>query len=179
MLKVDLESKTVVLDDGSKVDGLHYLSDYANRVKSGQTRKSSFFRNMPNVARKLNLSRAQMDAVEQSNLLQKRELTENEQNYLKTLLVDGDFNNQAYVDTVVAEFVDILEEETKFLNGIPEKLGYVDRTIEGQKSIQELVQESIQSVPDFAALDKVEQAKARQQRKFAVQKEGQENSRNK
>lgn len=55
-LKRDLESRTVVLDNGSKVDGLHYISDYADRVKSRQTRKSKFYRNMPNVAGKLNLS---------------------------------------------------------------------------------------------------------------------------
>ena len=47
ILKKDLESRTVVLDNGSKVDGLHYISDYADRIQSWQTRKSQFFRNMP------------------------------------------------------------------------------------------------------------------------------------
>lgn len=178
ILKKDLESRTVVLDNGSKVDGLHYIADYADRVQSGQTRKSQFYKSMPNVAGKLNLSKAQIDAVRQSNLWQKRELTEDEQNYLKTLLVGGNLNNQAYVDTVVAEFVDILVEEAEFFNGIAGKLGYTNRTIEGQKSTQELVHESKKGVPDLTVLDEIEQVKARQQRAISNQKESQENTQN-
>lgn len=178
VLKRDLESRTVVLDNGNKVDGLHYISDYADRVQSRQTRKSQFYRNMPNVAGNLNLSKAQIDKVKQSNLWQKRELTEDEQNYLRTLLVGGNPNNQAYVDTVVADFVDILGEEAEFFNGIAGKLGYTDRTIEDKKSIQELVQESVKGVPDLTALDDIEQVKARQQRAITNQRESQENTQN-
>lgn len=177
-LKRDLESRTVVLDDGSKVDGLHYISNYADRVQSRQTRKSQFYRNMPNVAGKLNLSKAQIDEVRQSNLWQKRVLTEDEQNYLRTLLVGENPNNQAYVDTVVTDFVDILGEEAEFFDGIAEKLGYSDRTIEGQKATQELVQESIKGVPDLTVLDEIEQVKARQQRAISNQRENQENTQN-
>lgn len=177
-LKRDLESRTVVLDDGSKVDGLHYISNYADRVQSRQTRKSQFYRNMPNVAGKLNLSKAQIDEVRQSNLWQKRVLTEDEQNYLRTLLVGENPNNQAYVDTVVADFVDILGEEAEFFDGIAEKLGYSDRTIEGQKATQELVQESIKGVLDLTVLDEIEQVKARQQRAISNQRESQENTQN-
>lgn len=178
VLKRDLESRTVVLDDGSKVDGLHYISNYADRVQSRQTRKSQFYRNMPNVAGKLNLSKAQIDKVRQSNLWQKRVLTEDEQNYLRTLLVGKKTNNQAYVDTVVADFVDILGEEAEFFDGIAEKLGYSDRTIERQKATQELVQESIKGVPDLTVLDEIEQVKARQQRAISNQRESQENTQN-
>lgn len=177
-LKRDLESRTVVLDDGSKVDGLHYISNYADRVQSRQTRKSQFYRNMPNVAGKLNLPKAQIDEVRQSNLWQKRVLTEDEQNYLRTLLVGEKTNNQAYADTVVADFVDILGEEEEFFDGIAEKLGYSDRTIEGQKAMQELVQESIKGVPDLTVLDEIEQVKARQQRAISNQRESQENTQN-
>ena len=178
ILKKDLESRTVLLDNGSKVDGLHYIADYADRVQSGQTRKSQFYRSMPNVAGKLNLSKAQIDAVRKSNLWQKRELTQDEQNHLKTLLVGGNPNSQAYVDTVVAEFVDILGEEAEFFNGIAGKLGYTNRTIEGQKSTQELVHESIKDVPDLTVLDEIEQVKARQQRAISNQKEIQGNTQN-
>lgn len=178
ILKKDLESRTVLLDNGSKVDGLHYIADYADRVQSGQTRKSQFYRSMPNVAGKLNLSKAQIDAVRKSNLWQKRELTQDEQNHLKTLLVGGNPNSQAYVDTVVAEFVDILGEEAEFFNGIAGKLGYTDRTIERQKSTQKLVQESIKGVPDLTVLDDIEQAQAKQERAIIEQREGENNSQN-
>lgn len=157
---------------------MHYIADYADRVQSGQTRKSQFYRSMPNVAGKLNLSKAQIDAVRKSNLWQKRELTQDEQNHLKTLLVGGNPNSQAYVDTVVAEFVDILGEEAEFFNGIAGKLGYTDRTIERQKSTQKLVQESIKGVPDLTVLDDIEQAQAKQERAIIEQREGENNSQN-
>lgn len=178
ILKRDLESRTVVLDNGSKVDGLHYIADYADRVQNGQTRKSQFYRSMPNVAGKLNLSKTQIDAIRQSKLWQKRELTEDEQKSLTALLVGGNPNNQDYADTVVSDYVDILGEETEFFNGIAGKLGYTDRTIEEQKSIPGLVQEAIAGVSDLTILDDIEQEQARQQRVIIEQREGQNNSQN-
>ena len=175
VLKRDLESRTVVLDNGSKVDGLHYLSDYANKVQSGKTRKAQFYRNMPNVARKLNLSKTQIDTIRQSNLWQKRELTEDEQNYLIALLVGGTPNNQSYADTIVAHFADILKEEAHFYNGIAEKLGYKDRTIVGQKSTQDLGKETLEEQKDTAFLDNIEQAQERQLKELSNQREEQEN----
>lgn len=47
------------------------------------------------------------------------------------------------------------------------------------RSIQGLVQESIQGVPNFTSLDDIEQAQARQQRALIEQREEQENSQNK
>ena len=117
---------------------------------------------MPNVARKLNLSKTQIDTIRQSNLWQKRELTEDEQNYLIALLVGGTPNNQSYVDTIVADFADILKEESHFYNGIAEKLGYKDRTIVGQKSTQDLGKETLEEQKDTAFLDNIEQAQERQ-----------------
>ena len=57
-------------------------------------------------------------------------------------------------------------------------MGYSDRTIEGQKATQELVQESIKGVPDLTVLDEIEQVKARQQRAISNQRESQENTQN-
>ena len=157
------------------MDGLHYLSDYANKVQSGKTRKAQFYRNMPNVARKLNLSKTQIDTIRQSNLWQKRELTEDEQNYLIALLVGGTPNNQSYVDTIVADFAYILKEEAHFYNGIAEKLGYKDRTIVGQKSTQDLGKETLEEQKDTAFLDNIEQAQERQLKELSNQREEQEN----
>ena len=168
VLKRDLESRTVVLDNGSKVDGLHYISDYADKVQSGKTRKAQFCRNILNG--KLNLSKTQINTIRQSNLWQKRKLTEDEQNYLIALLVGRNPNNQAYVDTVVAEFVDILKEESKFYNGIAEKLGYEDRTIGGQKSTQDLGKETLEEQNDTAFLDSIEQAQEKQLKELSNQR---------
>lgn len=172
LLKRDLESRTVILDNGNKVDGLHYISDYADRVQNRQTRKAQFFINMPNVTEKLNLSKAQIDTVRQSNLWEKRKLTEDEQNYLRILLIGGKTNNKAYADMVVADFVDILKEEEEFFNEIAEKLGYTDRTLNKQKSTKEIVRESINGVLDLTKLDEIEQVKARQRRDLTLKREG-------
>lgn len=177
-LKRDLESRTVVLENGSRVDGLHYISDYADRVQNRQTRKAQFYMNMPNVAIKLNLSGEQIGAVRQSGLLQKRELTEDEQNYLRVLLASENSNNQEYADLVVADFVSILGEEADFFDGIAQKLGYEDRTIDRIKSIRELVKESIKGVPDFTLLDEIEYEQGKQQRAIIEQRDGQNNSQN-
>lgn len=172
LLKRDLESRTVILDNGNKIDGLHYISDYADKVQNRQTRKLQFYINMPNVTEKLNLSKAQIDIVRQSNLWEKRELTEDEQNYLRILLIGGKTNNKAYADMVVADFVNILKEEEEFFNEIAEKLGYTDRTLNKQKSTKEIVRESINGVIDLTKLDEIEQVKARQQRNLTLKREG-------
>ena len=164
VLKKDLESRTVVLDNGSKVDGLHYISDYANSVQNGRTRKIQFYRNMPNVASKLNLSKSQIEAVRYSKIWTKRELTDDDKNVLRTLLIGENHNNQVYVDTVVTDFDNILEEEAKFFNGIAAKLGYVDRSIEGKKTTQELGKETIEEQKDTILLDRIEQALTVQER---------------
>ena len=44
---------------------------------------------------------------------------------------------------------------------------------DNSKSIQELVQESIQGVPNLTTLDEIEQVKSRQERQLEEQKEGQ------
>ena len=41
-LKKDLESRTVILENSGKIDGLHYLSNYAEKVQKGETRKAIF-----------------------------------------------------------------------------------------------------------------------------------------
>ena len=173
VLKKDLESRTVTLSDGSKIDGLHYISDYADRVQGRQTRKSQFYTNMPKVVEELNLSKEQIEIVEKSDLWQKSELTENDQNHLKELLLYGvDDKNNDYINTLVSDYVDILQEEAKFFEEIPKKLGYKEK-----KTIRELVQESIKGVPDLTLLDAIEYEQEKQQRVMNEEKNKQDNSR--
>ena len=173
VLKKDLESRTVTLSDGSKIDGLHYISDYADRVQGRQTRKSQFYTNMPKVVEELNLSKEQIEIVEKSDLWKKSELTENDQNHLKELLLYGvDDKNNDYINTLVSDYVDILQEEAKFFEEIPKKLGYKEK-----KTIRELVQESIKGVPDLTLLDAIEYEQEKQQRVMNEEKNKQDNSR--
>lgn len=171
ILKKDLESRTILLDNGNKVDGLHYISDYADRVQSKKTMKSQFYKNIPKIITKLelNLSKSQIDILRKC-FLKKRELTEDDQKFLRNLLVGGNLNNQADVDKVISDYVNILEDEAKFFNGIAGKLGFTDKTIEERKSIQELVKESIEGVPNLTILDNIEQAQEKQRRTIFKQK---------
>ena len=171
ILKKDLESRTILLDNGNKVDGLHYISDYADKVQSKKTMKSQFYKNIPKIITKLelNLSKSQIDILRKC-FLKKRELTEDDQKFLRNLLVGGNLNNQADVDKVISDYVNILEDEAKFFNGIAGKLGFTDKTIEERKSIQELVKESIEGVPNLTILDNIEQAQEKQRRTIFKQK---------
>ena len=59
-----------------------------------------------------------------------------------------------------------------------EKLETLTKKKTNTKSIQGLVQESIDGVPDLTFLDDIEQAQARQQRAIIEQREGENNSQN-
>lgn len=162
-LKKDLESRTVVLDNGSKIDGLHYLSNYAEKVQKGKTRKAIFFSGMEDVAKRLNLSEKQIDIVRDSNIWTKRELDEKGKETLRILLSGGKQENQDYVDDVIKEFTDILEEEKSFFHSIAEKLGYKSKII----STQELGKQTWKEQNDTSLLDDISDyiSKERRERK--------------
>ena len=69
---------------------------------------------MEDVAKRLNLSEEQIDIVRNSNIWTKRELDEKGKETLRILLSGGKQENQDYVDDVIKEFTDILEEEKSF-----------------------------------------------------------------
>ena len=150
-LKKDLESRTVVLENSGKIDGLHYLSNYAEKVQKGKTRKAIFFSGMEDVAKRLNLSEEQIDIVRNSNIWTKRELDEKGKEKLRILLSGGKQENQDYVDDVIEEFTDILEEEKSFFHGIAEKLGYKSKII----STQELGKQTWKEQNETSLLDDI------------------------
>ena len=156
-LKKDLEDRSVTLEDGSKIDGLHYISDYAEKVQKGETEKAKFYKNMPKVAEKLNLSSEQIDKISKSNLWAKRELSDMEQMYLKNLLVSEQPSSKKYIDAVILEYVNILEGEAEFFDKISEKLGYADRSISKKKCVNDLAKEAIEALPNLTILKDIEQ----------------------
>ena len=162
-LKKDLESRTVILENSGKIDGLHYLSNYAEKVQKGETRKAIFFSGMEDVAKRLNLSEEQIDIVRNSNIWSKRELDEKGKEKLRILLSGGKQENQDYVDDVIKEFTDVLEEEKSFFHGIAEKLGYKSKII----STQELGKQTWKEQNDTSLLDDISDyiSKERRERK--------------
>ena len=183
ILKADLETRTVVLPDGSKTDGLHYIGDRANKVHERKTPKRELERRMPQIAKQLGIDmrrdKQTLKAFLEMNLFGKNNITVQEQEVVKKLLMSGKTPNETYVDNIIAELISYIDEENKFLDGIPKQLGYLDRTIESQKPIKELVQESIKGVPDFTVLDEIEQVETRQERAITIQQGIQEKTQDK
>ncbi len=129
-LKRDLETRTVTKEDGTEVDGLHYISDYADKVQVGETDKAKFLieKNMIDICTYLKLSEAQIEAIKESEFFEKQTLTEEEQKQLISLFIVGKNPDNKYVESKVEEYVGILDKEKEFFDTIPEKLGYRERT---------------------------------------------------
>lgn len=180
VLKRDLESRTVELDDGSKVDGLHYISDYADKAKAKQTDRWNFFsdKNMMKICNYLGL-RNPKEQIEPIGLTESLQLTDAQITELKNILLSGTNPDENFVNGKIAEFIDIIQRERNHFDSISEKLNYTDRTIDGQVSTIEIVQESTEDTPDLTVLDEIEQVKARQQRNLIERREEYDNSQNK
>lgn len=142
-IKKDLESREVIRD-GKKVDGLHYISDYADKVQDKETRKKIFFKETD----KVEFSKEQKACV--INLVNKRidniDISSDEEEQLNKIIKYASdevknmnisveertkLNKLFDVDnpmSMVDELADIIKEEQKFFDGIPEKLGYIEKT---------------------------------------------------
>lgn len=153
-LKKDLETRVVTLGNGQRTDGLHYISDFINASRSGNIRKAHFFKRMNKVAQELGLTEEQIVTIQQSDLWHKKELTEDEQESLRDSLIAGNDNNKDLAEGVVSEFVDILQQEKEFYEGIPDKLGYEQR--EDSKTTTQLYQEILKEMKDVKLLDKLQ-----------------------
>lgn len=128
-LKRDLETRSVVLENGMKTDGLHYIADYADKAKAGETERWKFIssKNMNAICSHLGLTDAQK-RIEPLSITEIRQLSEEQKEQLIAILMSGTNPDRAFVDAKVEEFIDILGRENKFFEGISYKLGYTDRT---------------------------------------------------
>ena len=131
-LKRDLESRTVQREDRTEVDGLHYISDYADKVQDKETDKAKFLteKNMIKICTDLQLSPIQVGAIKDSELFEKMTLTDEDKKQLISLFLVGQNPDKEYVVSKVEEYVEIINREKEFFDTIPEKLGYRERTVE-------------------------------------------------
>lgn len=124
-LKSDLESREV---DG-KVDGLHYISDFADMVYDKMTPKKKLYMSMGHIVTRLGIKVDEQvkKAFEKLNLFGKSSISEQEKNIFKNLLMSGQTPDEDYVDGIITELVTYIDDENKFFDGIPEKLGYKEK----------------------------------------------------
>lgn len=128
-LKRDLETRAVVLENGIKTDGLHYIADYADKAKLRETDRWTFIsnRNMNAICSHLGLTDAQK-RIAPLGITEIRQLSKEQKEQLITILMSGTNPDKNYVDDKIEEFIGILERENEFFEGISHRLGYTDRT---------------------------------------------------
>lgn len=165
-LKKDLEMVVVILENGNRKDGLHYISDFINDVRRGNTKKTHFFKGMNKVAKELGITEEQIVNIRKSELWHKKELTEDEQESLKDMLIAGNDNNKDLAENIVCEFADILQQEKDFYDSIPYKLGY--EQIETNKQTTQLSKEVLEEMKDVELLDKIQDFESRQKEENAL-----------
>ena len=125
-LKKELEKIEVDCDNGTKTDGLHYLSDYADKVQRRETEKRLFLKenNMRSICDHLQLNEKQIQDLIDSNMLFLNHLSDDDKNRLVQLLSAGKVKDLKYIGNRVNEFSDILDKEQEFFDLISRKLGY-------------------------------------------------------
>ena len=153
VLKADLESRIVMLSDGTQVDGLHYISDFANRVQIKETPRKAFVKRMGNLSVNFKLDNNQLDVLKESNLWGLAELTQKQQEELKALMMASGKADKTFVDSVLQEYLKVLSEEKCFYDSIPEKLGYETRN----KKVEDLGAESLPSQCNISLLSAIEE----------------------
>ena len=104
VLKVDLESRVVSLPNG-QVDGLHYISDYANKASNKETPRREFLKRMDEITAKFKLDNSQLTNLQQSNLWLLTELSQEQLLEMKSLMMASEEADEAYVDSVLQEYL--------------------------------------------------------------------------
>lgn len=179
-LKSDLESREV---DG-KVDGLHYISDFADTVHDRMTPKMKLYESMENIVTRLGIGVDEqvIKAFEKLNLFGKSSISEQEKATFKTLLMSGKTPDEDYVDDIISELVTYIDDENKFFDGIPLKLGYIEKDkakyqlADRKKYVtgRRLGTQVVEDMRDVEDVDKVNAEMAKESREINQTKENQD-----
>ena len=137
IIKRELEGKSVTKDDGSKVDGLHYMSDYADKTRAWRTPKRMY---ILSIAKQIG-NQSIVEKLTKYNIESKRELTKDDIDGVTDLLQQAGFTQTKASDTV-SELVTKIQEENEFFDAIPEKLGYGKEKTSERLTVQELLEGS-------------------------------------
>ena len=126
-LKKELEDREVVIEDGTRFDGLHYISDFADATRAGRTPKGRLLKSLPGVVKQLQLSEEQIRAIERSKLWKKSSLSEEEKKELALGLAGGREEYLYLTEDIIEKYTRLLDTERVFFDGIGDKLGYTER----------------------------------------------------
>lgn len=150
-------------------NALQYISDYGEMSDRGKTTKSKIIRGFGYLGKKLDYPLEKQEEIENSRILGKTELTEDETENLRTLLLNGktDAESKEIVDDFVGRYTGALAEEKSFFDAIPSQLDFskfkteeigIDEYIKKQEakhiSMKDIVKNAISNGLD---LEQVEQ----------------------
>lgn len=98
-------------------NALQYISDYGEMSDRGKTTKSKLIREFGDLGKKLDYPPEKQEEIENSRILGKTELTENETEKLRTMLLNGknDAESKEIVDDFIGRYTVSLAEEKSFL----------------------------------------------------------------
>ncbi len=120
-LKKDLEDKEI---DG-KVDGLHYIGEYAELARAGMTPKMELYKSI--VAR-LGIDPT-IQVKEIFGKFERSDFSEEEQRAFKSFLMSGEKPDKDFVEAIIPQIIASVEAEKRFFDDIPVKLGYIQKEI--------------------------------------------------
>lgn len=179
-LKKDLESREV---DGN-VDGLHYIGDFADEAKAGMTPKRKMYRSMGQIVQRLGIDVDEQvrKTFEKLNLFGKSSISEQEKATFKNLLMSGKTPDEDYVDGIITELATYIDDENKFFDGIPAKLGYIEKDkkkyqlADRKKYVtgRRLGTQVVEDMQDVEDVDKVNAEMAKESREINQTKENQD-----
>ena len=107
-------------------NALQYISDYGEMSDRGKTTKSKIIRGFGTLGEKLDYPPEKKEEIESSRVLGKTELTENEIDNLRTMLLNGktDGESKKIVDDFIGRYTAALAEEKSFFDAIPSQLDF-------------------------------------------------------
>lgn len=107
-------------------NALQYISDYGEMSDRGKTTKSKIIREFGYLRKKLDYPPEKQEEIENSRILGKTELTEDETENLRTMLLNGktDAESKEIVDDFVSRYTVALAEEKSFFDAIPSQLDF-------------------------------------------------------
>lgn len=170
-------------------NALQYISDYGEMSDRGKTRKSKIIRKFGDLEKKLDYPPEKQEEIENSRILGKTELTEDETENLRTMLLNGktDTESKEIVDDFIGRYTVALAEEKSFFDALPSQLDFskfkteeigIDEHIKKQEakhiSMKDIVKNAISNgldIEQVEQMDRVENVLSNERNEEGVTKD--------
>lgn len=159
VLKKELEERTVELDDGRTVNGLQYVQDRAEDEFLGRNAKTKFFREtMPNIVRQLELTREQVEGLQNLHIERNKILTKEVIQEIYNIAAGNSPIGRAVIDAALDKFSEVIEKEAQEKAIIAERVGYKPKEKEVVKeAAKEVTEEVTEEVAEEVSEDMAEE----------------------